>query len=376
MSRKANKGEWSEPYAALRILGDKRLHIADADGNKNANEWLTVLALMRTEAQDRVVRYQYDATQTVVDVTVNDLVFASIPVIEFVNKADSLMAEIVGNRGASFSIAESLDEWLMDAGFSSLKAKSKDKSDIHIDALDPRSGVVRNRIGFSIKSEFGQPPTLFNTAVASACIYELEGFTDAEAKSINDILTPDEHVDVRGRCRAIMATGKGVKFVGHPYSPRAKCKPFYENLDLINPHLTRVFGFALWDSFIGVVAGKDLTDVLDYLVKKNPLKLTRPKEKYAYMLKSFLYATYCGMTASTIWDGRSEVNGGFIRVSRTGEVLAFYALESDSFKEYLFKNCFLEFPSTSERHGHYGKVYEEGGKYYFRLNFQIRYRVA
>ena len=92
------------------------------------------------------------------------------------------------------------------------------------------------------------------------------------------------------------------------------------------------------------------------------------------MFKSFLYAAYCGMTASTLWDGTSQVNGGFIKVNASGNVLAHYALESDAFKSYLYNNCYLEFPSTDEGHGNYGKVYMENGEYFFRLNFQIRYR--
>ena len=75
------------------------------------------------------------------------------------------------------------------------------------------------------------------------------------------------------------------------------------------------------------------------------------------------------------WNGKSNVNGGFIRVAADGEVLAFYALESDSFKQYLFDNSLIDLPATDESHGNYAKVYEENGHYYFRLNFQIRYSV-
>ena len=72
------------------------------------------------------------------------------------------------------------------------------------------------------------------------------------------------------------------------------------------------------------------------------------------MVKNFLYAAYCGMTASTLWDGKSNVNGGFITVCNNGDVLAHYALESYAFKTYLYNNCYLEFPSTSPNHGNYG----------------------
>lgn len=64
------------------------------------------------------------------------------------------------------------------------------------------------------------------------------------------------------------------------------------------------------------------------------------------------------------------------RVSKTGEVLAFYALGSEVFKDYLFRNCYFERPATSRKHGNYGTVYEEDGGWFIRLNFQIRYRVG
>jgi hypothetical protein len=91
------------------------------------------------------------------------------------------------------------------------------------------------------------------------------------------------------------------------------------------------------------------------------------------MLKSFLYASYCGMTASTLWDGRSNVNGGLITVGSTGDVLAFNALESDAFKSYLFNHCCIDYPSTSEKHGNYGRLYQVGEDWFFDLNFQIRF---
>ena len=114
--------------------------------------------------------------------------------------------------------------------------------------------------------------------------------------------------------------------------------------------------------------------MVDIVIEHNPCSLTRPKEKYQYMMKSFLYASYCGLTAGTLWDGKSQVNGGFIAVDEKGNVTANLALESEGFKSYLFKHCYFEWPATSENHGNYARVYKEGEDYYFRLNFQIRYR--
>ena len=118
----------------------------------------------------------------------------------------------------------------------------------------------------------------------------------------------------------------------------------------------------------------NLDAVVDRIVRDNPCKPTRPEIKYPHMIKSFLYAAYCGMTASTLWDGTSQVNGEFISVEKNGGNLAHYALDSEKFKAHLFNNCYLEFPSAKEDYGDYARVYGQDGEFYFNLYFQIRYQ--
>lgn len=118
----------------------------------------------------------------------------------------------------------------------------------------------------------------------------------------------------------------------------------------------------------------DIAAVTNRIIRENPCGISLGESKYPYMIKMFLYSAFCGMTASTLWDGRSTVKGGYITVKETGEVVANYALESESFKNFLFSHCYLDFPSTDQGHGDYGRVYEENGDYYFKLNFQIRIR--
>lgn len=410
--RKLNMGEWGEPYAALRILGDKKLFIADRNGNRNPTQWLDVLALIRQETKDRVVRYQYDPANTdVVISTVNEKGkerHAKFPVNVFLQLADDLLAELKRvkaakkkgkdktkqtdlleveseseeksetSKTAAFAINPKLDGLLAALEFIKLKAKSVNKSDVHLDVTDPRSGVTRNNIGFSIKSELGQKPTLFNTSSASGAIFEITGMDDALMHEINNIFFVKNNgkktVPVKRRWLAMLDRGCAMNWIGYPIAKKAKVKAFEENLDLIDPRLPRVLAEAMRVYFSNESMAS-LSDIVQWLVTENPLGITRPEVKYPYMIKSFIYATYCGMTAANLWDGRSEVNGGFIRVSETGEVLAFYAMESDSFKEYLFKHCVFETPSTDSSHGDYGDVVKVEGRYEYKLNFQIRYTV-
>lgn len=372
---KANKGEWSEPYVAIRLLGDGRLYLADAFGNKNSSEWMSVLDVMRYETTSQIVKYSYDADKTLVTVYVNSQKVIEVLASDFLKCADKLRDEIVESTGRSFSVSDAILDFFKKVKIDKnhLKAISKDKSDIFLSISDPRASIVRKNVGFSIKSKFGQNPTLFNTAKASASVYKLNGMTDSLMEEINQIVTIKGHADVRKRCEKILQSCK-VKFCGYPLAAKANCAAFAENLDLIDSRLKLVIPHILYNLFFLSFTEVDIDKVVKKVIEDNPCDITRPEVKYPFMVKSFLYAVYCGMTASTLWDGNSKVNGGFITVSEQGEVLANYALESDTFKNYLYQNCFIETPSTSPKHGDYGYVYKVNGEYFFNLNFQIRFK--
>ena len=64
------------------------------------------------------------------------------------------------------------------------------------------------------------------------------------------------------------------------------------------------------------------------------------------------------MLPSKVWDGTADATGGYIIVREDGEVLCYH----------LFK---FETASTS-RH-EFGSIYKENGKYYVKLNLQVRF---
>ena len=369
-----NRGEWGEPYTALRLIGDGRLYVADENGNKRTDEWMNVLEVIRHETLERVVTYGRDPETLMVSVSVNGRPCVCLPASDFVGAADSLLGDIGAGRGHVFGVSEFVAEFLAQAEFEHLKAKSIDKSDIFLTTLDPRTCIQRKEIGFSVKSKFGQNPTLFNTAPASAVRYRVEGMTPSLMEEVNSMVDAKGHAAVTARCAALLQAGCCLEYDGYAVAKRAGCEAFKENLDLLDPRLPVVIERLLWNHFFIGQDSVDLVDVVADVVAENPCNVARPEVKYPYMVKSFLYAAYCGMTASTLWDGFGEVNGGFITVGENGEVLAHHALESEAFKGYLYKNCYLEFPATSKGHGDYAYIYEQSGSYFFNLNFQIRYR--
>lgn len=371
---KMNKGEWSEPYVALKLLGEGKLGMADEHGNAKPNEWMDVLELLRQETSMRLVGYARDPETLMVDIDVNGERIASLPAVEFLHAADMLMSDITNGAGSSFEASEEVYDFFRRSNMLFLKAKSVDKSDIKLTIKDPRSSIVRERIGFSIKSKFGKNPTLFNTAPASGVRYRLVGCTEDLMKDVNSMVDSKGHVAVSARCARIRHAGIKPAYDGFAFAKKAGCEAFRENLEILNNNLPLVIERMLWNHFFEQDAEVNLPAVIERIVRENPCNLSRPEVKYPYMMKAFIYAAYCGMTASTLWDGSGRVNGGFITVGENGEVLAHYAMESEEFKSYLYNNCYLEFPSTGKGHGDYANIYEVGGEYFFNLNFQIRYR--
>ena len=375
----ANKGEWSEPYAAIRILADGRLYLAGNDGHRNLREWMDVLSLYRLESVTtgtrhitRDVRYYVHLDTDDIEIQVDNVFIKNINIESFQRVAEVLKQDIISGNSSSFNVSTEAQDFLVDAEIRSLKAKSINKSDVFITIRDPRASIVREDIGFSIKSEFGKPPTIFNTAKASGAKYKLSNMTDDLMVEINNMFDERGNAAVAERCRRLRDSGCEFEFVGYPIAERAGVAAFYENLDNINPRLINVIERIMWNHFMEGETARDIPDVVDILIRQNPCKITNPETKYPTMIKSFLYAGYCGMTASTIWQGDNQVKGGFISVNKDGEVMAYYAMESDSFKNFLYNKCFVDYPSTSPGHGDYAKVYKENNEYYFHLNFQIK----
>lgn len=370
---KANKGEWGEVYCILRILAERKIYIADGSGKKQSDDCLNVLELMRKETAQRIIRYHCSPLTTEVTIEVGSFK-KTLPVSTFLKLADTMLVEIKNGKG-TFALSGDLQKEINKTGLQSVKATSRDKNDVYLTILDPRSGVTRNNIGFSIKSELGNAPTLFNTGTNSALVYELDGMTPKLMNEINSMFEDNGKVSVLSRFQALLCKGIKLTFVGFPIHKRLQIQVFRENLEILNPRLPMFFDTALRGILSQKCSSRDVSIVTDYVSQINPAHVQRPLEVYEYMIKAFLYASYCGLTAGTLWNGKSDVNGGFIRVAADGEVLAFYALESDSFKQYLFDNSEIDFPATNEKHGNYANVYVEDGKFYFRLNFQIRYSV-
>lgn len=106
----------------------------------------------------------------------------------------------------------------------------------------------------------------------------------------------------------------------------------------------------------------------------DPLILTQntTQPMYEYKIKQFLLAFALGMTCSKPWHGTFNANGGYIVIKEDGDIICYHFFDRNDLENYLFYNTKFDTPSTS-RHL-FGKIYEQGGRFFIKLNLQVRFK--
>lgn len=131
----------------------------------------------------------------------------------------------------------------------------------------------------------------------------------------------------------------------------------------------------------------DLKGCAEILTEVNPFHFdtTTHGNIYEFKVKQFLQDCAQGMTPETPWLGIYDATGGQIIVKEDGDIVCYHIYELNRFREFLFNSTKFESASTSEdadNPGHprpnankkffYGWAYKEAGKYYIKINLQVR----
>lgn len=98
------------------------------------------------------------------------------------------------------------------------------------------------------------------------------------------------------------------------------------------------------------------------------------KSTYRGKVANFLLCTFTGMRLGSPWNGRQDVNGGYIVVKNNGDVVAFHSTIADEFKDFLVAKMIMESPSHS-RHKDM-VIYKEGNRYFLKLGLQLRFSLS
>ena len=350
-----NKGEWSELYTFFKLLSQGRVYAADENVEKIDDVYYPILKIIREETNCEKVEYVISDEN--VNIVLHTDIVKTLPRQILEREAAKLFEQILRHNG-SFELDE-IANFANSILVTKLRAPASDTTDISMQIEDIYTNLTRN-VGFSIKSEVGNPPTLLNAGQTTNFIYKVNGITQEQMKQINSI---DTATKIKDRIQAIKSFGGSFEYYDMNHNG------FKRNLIMIDSSMPIIIGNLLLIYYQTDI--KECNSLVNLLSDEDPLNF-KDKQIYEYKLKKLLCSCALGMKPAKQWNGLDEANGGYIIVKQTGEVLAYHIYNRNFFEQYLIDNTILEKASTS-RH-QYMTLFEKAGQMFIMLNLQIRFR--
>lgn len=360
MALTGNKGEWSEIYTLLKLLGEGKVYAGDQNLNKIQDLFYPIIMILRQEKEGS---YNYSLQdKDVVIQTPEGEDLLRIPASVFLDESGKLLKAINESDGA-FSIPQ-IEAFMNRIYCHSLKAKSSDKTDIRI-ILHDRRTKINSEMGFSIKSQLGGDSTLLNASKATNFNFKIQGvaLSDEDIANVNS-LNPKRN-KVIDRVDTIKKKGGKLIFdkVDNP--------TFRNNLVMLDGDLPVIIAHLLLEQLNSGIS--TLKELAELITEVNPLGYDTEQASpfYAYKIKHLLTSAALGMMPATAWSGKFDANGGYLVVKKDGDILCYHFYDRNRFEDYLFSNAYLERSSTS-RHEYASIIKEDDGTLSFKLNFQVR----
>lgn len=353
-----NKGEWSEIYTLFKLLGDKILQPGDENIMKIENVFYPIIKILRSGTNGN---YEYSIQDDIVLISGSEEVLR-IPIQEFKEKAIFLLNLIKLNIETTFSIPE-IEQFMLSINCISLKADSNTKTDITIVVHDQRTNQ-QPTLGFSIKSQLGNPSTLLNAGRTTNFVFKINGLNlnEEETNAVNAIETRSK---IKDRIECIEKIGGVFEFI------RTEQKVFSNNLVLIDSLLPQILASIIFNFYTS--NSSKIIDLISKVEEDNPLNfdVSDRHKFYTYKTKRLLTDIALGMMPSKVWSGEYDATGGYLIVKEDGDIFCYHIYNKNEFESYLINNTKLDTASSS-RHG-FGVVYKENEELFFKLNLQIRF---
>jgi hypothetical protein len=376
----ANVGEWSELYAFLKILTDKKLYSSNSSLDLLYEDSLDVIYAEKiSRISKKEIYYFTNHGKDYISIALNP---QNDPIknveIDKVKLIAEEMLRILNSKPTdklgAFKI-DSISNFLKDEfGDPKISAVSSSKDDIKVLVKYLKPFPTEKKVGFSIKSLMGGDPTIFNASGSTNVVYKIENFDQLSQENIDFInnlfldkkkSSGDYKADVSGRVRYLYS--KGCKLI-YSHTQRSTLQT---NLEMIDSKLPLIYSELLIEHFLNKNK-KPLFEMVQDLSIKNPCNFLSEEHRLTYYeqnVKKLLAAMWRGMTAGKSWTKTSVISGGFIFVKVSGELACFHIFNWDLFEDYLYKCARIDTPSAS-RHK-FGEILKDG---YFVLNGSIRHQ--
>lgn len=404
-----NRGEWTEAYVFMRLLGDGRIYGASAELVKDESTYIDIINIIRDEP-DKILIFErfVDANIAYIRASKEGDEIAVVTAPELSEYAGLLYDRIKTLTGNRTIDAENVQEYLESIGIETPKANLSSaakerygaKTDVIITSEDSLDHS-RSTEGFSIKSHIGSPATLFNCSQTSGFTFKI---VDCSEQAMHTLNSHDAFLSIVNSIKE----NYSLEYSG------CRNEAFEQNIAIVDSRMEEVLSTAVLAQagYYGANNSNDVSYICDRLIELNPIGVRNPRMFYPAKFKDFLFDSFAGMTASSIWNGRKRLTGGYIDVSREGEMLYYRAISDDVFCNYLFENTYFDRPDRGankeiaiaqanaylegrelteqeikaltfkngesgakrDKKGDFGYVYKKGDSYYIDFNFQIRFR--
>ena len=300
-----------------------------------------------------------------ISIYINGEKVKELPATEFESESVNLLNEINSKDFYGALSVESTQNFRDKILCYKILTPAIDKNDIMIKITDADT-VYSPTIGSLIKSELGSYSTLLNAGKTTNFIYKIvQNHSDfiREANEIYKVSGGKNHTNVRGRISKIIEENGTLEY------RNINNQIFEDNLVLIDSNMGKIIAETLLYFYKDGIS--NCNEMVEKLEKENPLNYGNVNA-YRYKFKKFLTAVALGMKPATVWDGLDEATGGYIVVTKEGNVLAYHIYNRNYFEEYLLSNTKYETASTSRYD--FGEVYGENGEDFIKLNLQVRFR--
>ena len=337
---KGNKGEWSEAYAFVKLLGEGKVYVADKELNKIDEKSYSILKIYKENIKKY---YEIDSDRQVINVAdINGNILSQIDSSRFIEIAEESLEDIKKSKGSSFEVPI-LKQFLNDIGIDKFKSSSKKKEDIKMEVLDTDLGKSET-FTFSIKSHVGSKPSLLNASLKTNFTFLIKGLDEESRLYLNGLKKDNGNPDLKKRFGEVFkGYEKGrylIDFVDE------KDNIFYQNLRLIDDGLPNILAYLLF-YFYSHERNNDLGSLINKLIEFNPLNFDNPNI-YKEIIYKFIEAAAFGMRPGEEWDKNNEVTGGLLSVKKEGDILCHPKFYDEIYlSDYLFNKVKFDTPSTT-----------------------------
>lgn len=373
MSLKGNKGDWSEPYALLRLIADGKLYLGGNNYNKIKGKFYPIIEVIRNE-KNRKVKFSYNKNN--VEVKDGKKTY-TIPINDFIKNADYCFVSIKAGapkakKNANNKTAKSnkgafeipvIEKFLNSFSIKTLKAKSQLKNDINVKINDPKT-FLSPELGFSVKSQLGRPSTLVNSSVPTNFTYTV----------VNKVLSNTEIQQIEALEYYSDKLELLKKFGAKLEYDQVENETFRSNLQTIDFYFDKILAEMVLMYYENNIPGNNRVDkFIKRITKANPLNYNLKVNNLMYelMMKKFLSDYALGMRAAEPWKRNYQATGGYLIVKDNGELICYHFYFAKTFEDYLFNNTKLD---TGDDRNDFGKIYtDNNGVQKMKLNLQIRF---